>query len=81
MHDDDKRMNHDVMKRASERPLSGPGATDTVAASGGLERPGHVGLGNSADQQADRADAERMPPPTATSVEKIEREHRKKEER
>jgi hypothetical protein len=36
----DKWMNHDVMQRAAERPITGEGATATVAASGGLEVPG-----------------------------------------
>jgi hypothetical protein len=44
MADDSKRMNHDVMHEASRRPLEvDEGATDTVAASGGLELPGKEG--------------------------------------
>ena len=68
------RMNHDVMKRASEQPVSGPAATDTLAASGGLEVPGHALEGQTPDQHADRAEAERMPPPTLVSVEKVDRQ-------
>jgi hypothetical protein len=34
---DDKRMNHDVMRCASLLPVEGGAATDTVAASGGLD--------------------------------------------
>lgn len=72
---DGGRMNHDAMRRASERPVTGPAATDAVAASGGLDLPGHAGTGQTADQQGDRRDASRTPPPTAASIEKIEREH------
>ena len=67
------RMNHDVMRLASERPVEGPAATDTLAASGGLEVPGGALEGQTPGQQADRADAERMPPPTLVSVEKVDR--------
>lgn len=65
------RMNHDVMDRAAKLPVTGPAATDTAAASGGLELPGRALEGNTPEQQQDRADAERVPPPTKTSVEKI----------
>ena len=37
---DEKRTNHDVMQRAAERPITGMGATSTIAASGGLDIPG-----------------------------------------
>jgi hypothetical protein len=37
---DEKRTNHDVMQRAAERPITGTGATSTIAASGGLDVPG-----------------------------------------
>jgi len=30
------------MREAMQRPVSGPGSTDTLAASGGLELPAHV---------------------------------------
>jgi hypothetical protein len=65
------RMNHDVMRRASELPVEGAAATDSVAASGGLERPGRVGEGLTADQRKDEEEAERVMPPTAASVEKM----------
>ena len=71
---DGGRMNHDAMRRAAELPVEGPAATDTVAASGGLELPGQVGGGNTADQQRDRQDADRVPPVTAVSVEKMARD-------
>ncbi|MGH9347300.1 MAG: hypothetical protein ACRD26_08530 [Vicinamibacterales bacterium] len=35
-----ERMDHEAMRRAAELPLQGPAATDTLAASGGLELPG-----------------------------------------
>jgi hypothetical protein len=35
------RWNHETMREASLRPISGPGSTDTLAASGGLELPAH----------------------------------------
>jgi hypothetical protein len=35
-----QRIDHEAMRRASELPTSGDGATDTLAASGGLELPG-----------------------------------------
>jgi hypothetical protein len=35
------RIDHEAMRRAAELPTSGPAATDTVAASGGLDLPGH----------------------------------------
>ena len=73
------RQDHEKMRRTSELPVTGPAATDTVAASSGLELPGRVGEGNTADQQADRADADRVPPETAVSVEKIERVQRGEE--
>jgi hypothetical protein len=76
---DGGRMNHETMRRASELPVEGPAATDTVAASGGLELPGRVGQGNTPDQKADRADAARVPPVTAVSLEKMDRETRKEE--
>jgi hypothetical protein len=72
-------MNHDVMQRASELPVEGAAATDTLAASGGLELPGHVNDDPSPEQQADRADAEHEEPPTAASVENMERDSRAKE--
>jgi hypothetical protein len=74
---DGGRMNHDAMRRASELPVEGPAATDTLAASGGLERPGRVMQRASDDQQADRANAEREYPPTAASIDKVDREQRK----
>lgn len=73
---DNKQMNHDVMREASQRPIEGAGATDTVAASGGLEVPGHEDHGNTPQQRKDRAAAEpgREYSPTAASVDKIEGE-------
>jgi hypothetical protein len=35
-----ERMDHEAMRRLSELPISGPAATPTLAASGGLEVPG-----------------------------------------
>lgn len=35
------RIDHEAMQRAAELPTSGPAATDSVAASGGLDLPGH----------------------------------------
>jgi hypothetical protein len=35
------RWDHETMREASLRPISGPGSTDTLAASGGLELPAH----------------------------------------
>ena len=67
------RMNHDVMRRASELPVGGPVATKTLAASSGLELPGRLEVGRNDDELgADRAAAEREMPPTAASVNKIE---------
>jgi hypothetical protein len=37
-----ERMDHEKMRRAAETKVSGPAATDTTAASGGLELPGHA---------------------------------------
>lgn len=72
MADDSKRMNHDVMHEASRRPLEvDEGATDTVAASGGLELPGKEGQGNTPAQREDRRDAAREYPPTAASDDKM----------
>lgn len=68
------RMDHEAMERASELPVSGPAASDTLAASGGLERPGRAAEPETADHEADREDAARMPPPTLTSVNKLDRE-------
>jgi len=34
------RIDHEAMRRAAELPVSGSAATDTVAASGGLDLPG-----------------------------------------
>jgi hypothetical protein len=36
------RQDHRAMHVGARRPISGPGSTDTLAASGGLELPGHV---------------------------------------
>ena len=33
------RQNHDLMRAAATRKVQGPASTDTLAASGGLERP------------------------------------------
>ena len=66
------RMNHDVMRRASEMPVKGAPGTDTLAASGGLELPGRVLERDSEEQRADKADAQREKPPTASSVEKMD---------
>jgi len=65
------------MRRASELPVSGPAATESLAASGGLERPGRSREGTSPDQQADEAEAERLTPPTLASV---EREDKRRED-
>ena len=35
-------MDHDKMRRASEVPLNGPAASDSLAASSGLELPGRA---------------------------------------
>jgi hypothetical protein len=35
------RWDHETMREASLRPVSGPASTDTLAASGGLELPAH----------------------------------------
>jgi hypothetical protein len=35
------RQDHDVMRAAAMRKVSGPGSTDTLAAIGGLDVPGH----------------------------------------
>jgi hypothetical protein len=34
------RQDHDVMRAAAMRPISGPASTDTLAAGGGLDVPG-----------------------------------------
>jgi hypothetical protein len=68
------RMDHDAMRRAAELPVTGPAASDTLAAGGGLDLPGRALEGGTPDQQSDRADADRLPPPTLTSVEKLENE-------
>ena len=46
-----ERMNHDKMRRASELPVTGPAATETTAASGGLERAGPPGKQTGSDEQ------------------------------
>ena len=71
---DGGRMNHEAMRRASELPVDGAAATDTLAASGGLELPGRVGDGLTPEQRADREDADRVKPPTAASVDRMDRE-------
>ena len=73
------RMDHEAMRRASEMPVQGAPGTDNLAASGGLELPGRVGQGATEEQKADRADADREKPPTAASVEKMERTSRAEE--
>jgi hypothetical protein len=35
------RWDHEWMREAMLRPITGPGSTDTLAASGGLELPAH----------------------------------------
>lgn len=35
------RWDHERMREATLRPITGPGSTDTLAASGGLELPAH----------------------------------------
>ncbi|MBI2187275.1 MAG: hypothetical protein HYU37_09175 [Acidobacteria bacterium] len=35
------RWDHETMRDAMLRPVTGPGSTDTLAASGGLELPAH----------------------------------------
>jgi hypothetical protein len=35
------RWDHEAMREAAQRPITGPASTDTLAASGGLELPGH----------------------------------------
>jgi hypothetical protein len=35
------RWDHETMREASLRPVTGPASTDTLAASGGLELPAH----------------------------------------
>jgi hypothetical protein len=77
---DGGRMNHEAMRRASELPVAGPAATKTLAASSGLELPGRIEEAVSDDELlADRAEADRRKPPTAASIEKIERLPRKEE--
>jgi hypothetical protein len=73
------RMDHEAMRRASEMPVQGAPGTDTLAASGGLELPGRVGQGATEEQKADRAEGDREKPPTAASVEKMERTPRTEE--
>lgn len=65
-----ERMDHEKMRKASELPISGPAATDTLAASGGLELPGRAAEGITPDQQKDIEDGERMVPPTLASLER-----------
>jgi hypothetical protein len=65
-------MDHETM-RASQLPVHGPAATETLAASGGLELPGHVGEGVTPELEAESAEVQRtMTPPTLASLEKIE---------
>lgn len=35
------RWDHETMREAAQRPVTGPASTDTLAASGGLELPAH----------------------------------------
>jgi len=63
------------MQRASEMPLEvDAAASDTLAASGGLDLPGRTGDGLTARRQADRREAARMAPPTAASIDKLWRQ-------
>jgi hypothetical protein len=66
-----ERMDHDKMRRASEMPVSGPAATDSLAASGGLELPGRAAEGPTRDEQRDRAAAQENVPPTAASIDRL----------
>jgi hypothetical protein len=66
-------MDHEAMRQASELPVDGAAATDTLAASGGLELPGRVAEPATPEPRKDRADAEHEKPPTALSVEKVNR--------
>ena len=56
------RMDHEAMRRASEIPVHGDAATDTLAASGGLDLPGRALGPPSAAQQSDTADAPELIP-------------------
>jgi hypothetical protein len=47
-----ERIDHEAMRRAAELPVDGPGATETLAASGGLEVPGRLPHGSSAPDRA-----------------------------
>lgn len=46
------RQNHYAMRADAMRPITGPGSTDTLAAGGGLELPGHVATGVPLDTEA-----------------------------
>lgn len=35
------KWDHEMMREAAQRPVTGPASTDTLAASGGLELPAH----------------------------------------
>jgi len=68
-----QRIDHEAMRRASELPSSGAGATDTLAASGGLELPGrepHSSGAGSSEQRhepipGERDDTTEAPTPPA----------------
>jgi hypothetical protein len=70
-----ERMDHEKMRRASELPVTGPAATDTLAASGGLELPGRAAEGPTPDQQKDIDEATRNEAPTTASLEREARRH------
>ena len=55
----DGRQDHDAMRAASIRPVSGPASTDALAAIGGLEVPAH------------EAHPELAPPPARSAREPI----------
>ena len=54
------RQDHDVMREAATRPVTGPASTETLAASGGLQVPGrepHASPAASADADAGHGSA------------------------
>jgi hypothetical protein len=48
------RQDHDVMRTAAMRPVTGPASTDTLAAGGGLDVPGRESHPELAPASADR---------------------------
>jgi hypothetical protein len=56
------RMDHEAMRRASELPVHGDAATETLAASGGLELPGRALERPGAEKQSEDADTPELIP-------------------